>query len=218
MRANSPKHLRQRGGKTWDTTGVLLDEALATGPVDLEAVFGNTHPVEVEIGTGKGTFLLARSQARKDLNFLGIEYAGAYCRYAADRFRRHGLPNVRMLHADAGHVFRVCLAPRSLLRVHVYFPDPWPKRRHRRRRLIQPAFITDVRRALRIGGQLIIVSDHMDYFRQIRRVLAAAPPGLATLPMPKMTDADGQLVGTNFERKYIAEGRVFYATARLRYR
>jgi len=218
MRANSPKHLRRHGRKTWDTTGVLLDDAVANAPVDLQAVFGNPRPVEVEIGTGKGTFLLARGQARPEVNFLGIEYAGAYCRYAADRFRRHGLTNIRMLHVDAGHFFKTCLAPESLLRVHIYFPDPWPKRRHHRRRLIQPAFLADVRRALRIGGQLIIVTDHMDYFRQIRNVLSAEPTGLAVIPVPRMTDVDGEIVGTNFERKYIAEDRAFYATARLKYR
>ena len=218
MRANSPKHLRRHGRKAWNTAGVLLNEALALGPMDIHGVFGNARPVEVEIGTGKGTFLLARGQARPEINFLGIEHARAYCRYAADRFRRHDLTNIRMLRADAEHFFRTCLAPQSLLRVHVYFPDPWPKRRHHRRRLIQPAFVANVRRALRIGGQLIVVTDHLDYFKQIRNVLATAPAGLATIPMPRMTDADGQIVGTNFERKYIAEGRPFYATARLRYR
>ena len=218
MRTNSPRHLRRPKDGAWDTDDVLLDEAAADDPVNFQAVFGNTKPVEVEIGTGKGAFLLARGQTRPDINFLGLEYANAYCRYAADRFSRHGMTNVRMLHVDAGHFFKVCLPPRSLLRVHIYFPDPWPKRRHHRRRLIQPAFITDVRRALRIGGQLIVVTDHMGYFRQIRNVLAAAHTGLAIIPVPKMTDVDGEMVGTNFERKYIAEGRPFYAAARLRYR
>ena len=218
MRTNSPKHLLHGTRGTWDTGGVLLDDAVARGPVDFAAVFGNARPVEVEIGTGKGTFLLARGQARPEVNFLGIEYAKAYCCHAADRFRRHGMTNVRMLHADAGYFFKVCLPPRSLQRVHIYFPDPWPKRRHHRRRLIQPPFLADVRRVLRIGGQLIIVTDHMGYFEQIRAVLASAGQGLAVVPMPGMTDADGEIVGTNFERKYIAQGRPFYSTARLRYR
>ena len=218
MRTNSPRHLRRPAGGAWDTGGVLLDEAAADAPVDFQALFGNTRPVEVEIGTGKGAFLLARGQARPEINFLGLEYANAYCRYAADRFARHGMTNVRMLHADAGHFFKVCLSPRSLLRVHIYFPDPWPKRRHHRRRLIQPAFMADVRRALCIGGQIIIVTDHMGYFGQIRNVLAAARAGLAIISVPRMTDVDGEMVGTNFERKYIAEGRAFYAVARLRYR
>ena len=217
MRANSPKHLA--GGKVgkWDTAGVLLDEGVACGPVDFAAIFGNARPVEVEIGTGKGTFLLARAKARPEVNFLGIEYARPYCLYAADRFRRHELQNVRMLHADAGHFFRVCVPDESLWRVHIYFPDPWPKRKHHHRRLIQPPFVERARRTLRVGGQLILVTDHMGYFEAIRNVLSDVE-GLATVPVPRMTDVEGELTGTNFERKYIAQGRAFYSVARVKYR
>jgi tRNA (guanine-N7-)-methyltransferase len=195
----------------------MLGDSVLQQPLNFEAIFGNDRPVEVEIGSGKGTFLVARAQARPELNFLGIEYAGAYCRYAADRLRRRGLTNVRMLCADAGKFFGSCLQPASVWRVHVYFPDPWPKRRHHRRRLIQRPFVARAREVLRIGGQLIVVTDHMGYFEHIRRVLENAE-GLAGVPMPKMAEAEGELVGTNFERKYIAQGRPFYAMARLRYR
>ncbi|MCK4602333.1 MAG: tRNA (guanosine(46)-N7)-methyltransferase TrmB, partial [Phycisphaerae bacterium] len=213
----SPKHLaRGRVGK-WDTAGVLLDESLAAGPVDLAAIFGNGRPVELEVGVGKGAFLQARADARPEISFLGLELARPYCCYAADRIRRAGLGNVRMLCAEAGHFFSVCLPARSLWRVHIYFPDPWPKRRHRRRRLIQPAFIAEVRRTLKIGGQLLIVTDHLDYFRQIEAAFAHAE-ALAVVPVPHMADHGGRLVGSNFERKYIAQGRRFYGLARLRYR
>lgn len=200
----------------WDASGVLLEEADIGEAVDFSRIFGNEYPVEVEIGTGKGTFLLARASARPEVNFLGIEYARAYCAYAADRFRRHDLSNVRMLHTDAGEFFKSHIPANSLLRVHIYFPDPWPKRRHHRRRLIQPQFVDEVSRTLKIGGQLIIVTDHMGYFEHIQRVLAVAK-GLALIPIPRMTDSEGQIVGTNFERKYIAQGRPFYSTARLKY-
>lgn len=218
MRTNSPKNLLHGKRSTWDTANVLLEESITQGPIDFKAIFGNTRPVEIEIGTGKGTFLLERAQARPEVNFLGIEYAKAYCCYAADRFRRHGLTNVRMLHADAGDFFKACVPAKSLLRVHIYFPDPWPKRRHHRRRLFQPSFLAEVRRVLRIGGELIIVTDHMGYFNQVRNVLASSGEGFATVPMPRMTDVEGEIVGTNFERKYIAEGRPFYSATRLKYR
>ncbi|MFA6133278.1 MAG: tRNA (guanosine(46)-N7)-methyltransferase TrmB [Phycisphaerae bacterium] len=213
---NSPKHLSHGNSERLDGSGVLLDEAVARGPVDLAAMFGNDHPVEIEIGTGKGTFLAARAAARPEINFLGIEWARAYCLYAADRFRRAGLANVRMLHTDAGEFFPASLADESLLRIHVYFPDPWPKRRHHRRRLIQPPFLAQARRTLRIGGQLVVVTDHLDYFFQMQRVLLEAP-GFVSVPMPKMSDRDGELVGTNFERKYIAQGRPFYSAALMKY-
>ena len=216
MRPESAKQLGSRSGDKWDTAGVLLDEALAAGPVDLREIFGNDHPVELEIGSGKGTFILARAAARPEVNFLGLEYARAYAAYCADRIRRAGLANARMLRVEAAHFCKVCLPDECLLRVHVYFPDPWPKRRHNRRRLIQPNFLADVRRTLAPGGQLIVVTDHFDYFRHIRRVLDNAK-GFVRIAMPRMTDAEGELVGTNFERKYIAQGRPFYATALMRY-
>jgi tRNA (guanine-N7-)-methyltransferase len=216
MRPLSSSHLRHRKGKPWDTAGVLLEGLPASAVLDLPAVFGNRRPVELEIGSGKGTFLLARAAARPEINFLGIEWAKAYCAYAADRVRRAGLTNVHLLSADAGDFVRRHLTERSVWRMHIYFPDPWPKRRHHRRRLIQPAFLTAARRCLAIGGQLIIVTDHLDYYRQIQAVLAGTA-GFVVVPLPRMSDKDGELVGSNFERKYIAQGRPFYAAARMRY-
>ena len=214
MRTYSVKHVAH--GRVLRTDGVLMDEPDLPGPMDLAAIFGNKRPVEVEIGTGKGTFLLGRAARRAELNFLGIEWARAYCLYTADRLRRAGLRNVRMLRADAGEFFRCNLADASVWCVHVYFPDPWPKRRHHRRRLIRPGFIDDVCRVLRPGGQIVIVTDHLDYFRHIQAVLKG-PQGLAAVPFPKMTTDDDELVGTNFERKYIAQGRPFFWTARMKY-
>lgn len=214
MRTQSTKHLGRKQLK-WNTDGVLLDESICGGPVDLGEMFANTRPVEIEIGTGKGTFLLARGEARPELNFLGIEWAKAYCLYSADRFRRAGLTNVRMLHTDATDFFGKCLSDESVWRVHIYFPDPWPKRRHHRRRSIQLGFVDEVRRVLRPGGQLIIVTDHLGYFQHIQLVLANAK-GFAPVPFPRMTDGEGEFVGTNFERKYIAQGRPFYHAALLK--
>lgn len=192
-----------------------MDHPITAGLLDLAFVFGNRRPVEIEVGSGKGTFLLARAAARPELNFLGIEYAASYCRYAADRVRRADLPNVRMLQLDAGAFFARCLADQAVWRVHVYFPDPWPKRRHHRRRLIQPAWTEQVRRVLRPGGQLLIVTDHLEYFAHICRALSAVA-GFARVAFPRMVDQQGELVGTNFERKYIAHGRTFHRLALMR--
>lgn len=222
MRQGSDKHLL-KGREKWDVGGVMLTaEAVPclgesqADPLDFSTVFGNTRPVELEIGTGKGTFLLARAKARPEVNFVGIEWARAYALYCADRFRRAALANVRMIHGDASHIVKNCLADSSLSRLHVYFPDPWPKRKHHRRRLIQSGFLEEARRVLRLGGLLLLVTDHRDYFRQIQSVLSAAH-GFATVPWPEMADDSGEIVGTNFERKYIAQGRVFYKAARIRY-
>ncbi len=185
--------------------------------MDFAAIFGNTHLVEIEIGTGKGTFLLARAASRPEVNFLGIEWAKPYAAYAADRFRRADLKNVRVLAADAAPFFKNHLSDKSVWRVHVYFPDPWPKQRHHRRRLIQPSFVHQVRRVLHAGGQLIVVTDHLDYFQQIRSVLNRAE-GFISIGFPRFAAKEGELVGTNFERKYIAQGRPFYWIAKMKYR
>jgi len=209
MRAESPNKLSHGRYDKWNTSDVMLDWPLDGGRVDLASVFGNDRPVELEIGSGKGTFLLARAAARRDLNFLGIEWAGSYCHYAADRIRRAELGNVRMIHTDATHFVRRCLADESIWRVHIYFPDPWPKRKHHRRRSLQLGFALQLRRVLATGGQLLIVTDHMDYFTHIRRALSWVR-GLMPIRFARMTDESGEITGTNFERKYIALGRAFF--------
>ena len=218
MRTGSPKHVSHGGSDQWDTAGVLLDESLAASerPMDFAAMFGNARPVELEIGCGKGTFILGRAQARPEVNLLGVEWARAYCHYTADRVRRAGLTNVRMLRVDAALLVSTLIAPASLSRVHIYFPDPWPKTRHHRRRLIQTPFIARLHDLLAPGGQVLIVTDHLDYFEHIGRVLASAR-GFVRVAFPQMADNEGELVGTNFERKYIAQGRPFYKAALLKY-
>ena len=216
MRSESPKHMTHGRRSKWDTSGVLLDDEIAAGPVDLVEVFGNARPVELEVGTGKGTFLLARAQARGELNFLGIERARSYAEYSADRFRRAQLTNVRMLCADAAHFIRRSLGDSSLWRVHIYFPDPWPKRRHHRRRTVSLSFMREIHRVLAPGGQVILVTDHLEYFQHIQRVLANTV-GFVTVRFPRMGDSKGELVGTNFERKYIAQGRGFFDVALMKY-
>jgi len=216
MRSGSPKYLSRDSKEKWDTNSILLKDCEFGQPIALKEVFGNCRPVEVEIGSGKGTFLLARAAARPELNFFGVEYARTYCNYAADRMRRHCLANVRMVNMNAGDFFKNHLGCQSILRVHIYFPDPWPKRRHHRRRLIQAAFIAQVRRVLQIGGQLIVVTDHLGYFEHIQRVLTTTG-GFIKVQMPPMINPNGEIIGTNFERKYIAQGRTFYSVALLHF-
>lgn len=186
--------------------------------VDFAALFGNPRPVEIEIGSGKGTFLVHRAKARPDINFIGIEWAREYCTHAADRMARWNLANVRILRTDAEVFFRNQVPDGSLLRVHIYFPDPWPKLRHHKRRLIQPRFVGILHRALRIGGEVAIVTDHRDYARQIEWVVLNQR-GFATVPFPRTYGAEeNERVGTNFERKYIAQGRRFYDLAVMKWR
>jgi len=189
-----------------------LDVEKLPRPIEWAALFGNDHPVEVEIGMGKGTFLTDQARARPEVNFLGIEWARWFWRYATDRLRRNNCLNVRTIRAEAGFFLREFVSDGSIAAMHVYFPDPWPKLRHHKRRLIQPPFLVEVQRILKPGGRLRIVTDHAEYFEQIQQVVRASPLGEIPFDRPGSAGA-GEFVGTNFERKYRREGRPFFAIA-----
>ncbi len=198
-------------------SGILLPDLPPSQPLDLPALFGNARPVEVEIGPGKGAFLIGRARERPEINLLGIDWVRPCAMYVADRALRAGLSNVRVLCADADTIFRDSLPPRALSRVHIYFPDPWPKRRHRGRRLVTTAFLAAVREALAPGGWVGIVTDHDEYFVHIRRAFAATE-GLAQVAFKPVGDETRWLVGSNFEKKYAGAGRSFHGAAALRLR
>ena len=182
-------------------------------PIDWAAMFGNANPVEIEIGSGKGTFITEQARSRPDVNFFGIEWARWYWRYTSDRLRRHGCTNARAIRAEAGFFLDEFVPADSLSVLHIYFPDPWPKARHNKRRLIQPSFMPKVRRVLRPGGMLKIVTDHADYWAHIEPTVRACD-WLDVIDYSRPGSAnEGEYVGTNFERKYAREGRPFYAIA-----
>ena len=178
-----------------------------------EAVFERPAPIELEIGSGKGTFLLRRAAAYPERNFFGIEWANEFYRYACDRLRRHGLENVRLLRSDAAYFMRVICPADSLAALHVYHPDPWPKKRHHKRRLIQPAFLDAAARCLQAGARWAVQTDHAEYFSVIEPLLLNHP---SFEPIP-FEEAGVELieggVATNFEVKYRAEGREIYQIA-----
>ncbi len=176
-------------------------------------LFGNAHPVELEIGVGKGTFLLRRARQYPERNFFGIEWANKICAYAADRMRRGGLANVRLLRTDAQHFIRVLCPRGSLTALHVYHPDPWPKKRHHKRRLFQPLFVNAAVECLAPGARCSVQTDHAGYFEVIRGMLLAHPQ----LERVEFDDpgfgVTAETIATNFEVKYRREGRAIYQLA-----
>ncbi len=207
---------------TLDIAGYGLTHAdlppLESGRIDPRAWFD--HPdrrFEIEIGSGKGTFLVQQAALQPEVNFLGFEWAGEFFRYAADRVRRHGLKNVRIVHADATEFIRFRCADAVASVIHLYFSDPWPKTRHHKRRVVQDHTLREFHRVLKPHGELRLVTDHDDLWQWYREHIARSLELFKEKPFESPQSAgDGEVVGTNFERKYRREGRPFHAVTLVR--
>lgn len=194
-----------------DYPGISLRVEDLDGKMDFDRIFGRPGPIHIEIGSGKGTFLLGQATAQPGGNFLGIEWARKYYRYAVDRIGRWGLTNVRIIRTDAAGFIAEFVPDDSVDCFHIYFPDPWPKKRHHKRRLICPTNLEQLIRCLRQSGQIRIATDHVDYFEQIKIVLSERRDSLEEIDFIKPAGTEsGELTGTNFERKYIKDQRPIY--------
>lgn len=170
-------------------------------PFNFAGLFGNDHPVEVEVGTGRGLFLVNAGTTCPGTNFLGIEYDFKEARRAARRLQKRELANVRILGADANIVLPRYLPDACARALHVYFPDPWWKRRHKRRRVFNPEFLNQAARILSPGGLLHAWTDVEEYFG-VMTALVAENPAFAALPPPAERPAVHDMdYHTSFERK-----------------
>jgi tRNA (guanine-N7-)-methyltransferase len=142
--------------------------------LDWLPLFGNSHPVELDLGAGDGAFALAYAAAHPGINLLAVERLLGRVRKIEKRALRAGLGNLRILRLELGYTVRHLLPPGSVSIAHVLFPDPWPKRRHWPRRLVQAEFVRDLARALRSGGELRFTTDHEPYFIAARQAVADA--------------------------------------------
>jgi len=197
-----------------DYPSVALKPDELDGKIDFVRLFGRSGPVHIEIGSGKATFLLSQAMAQPDVNFLGIERAGKYYRYAVDRIGRWGLTNVRVIRTDAGHFLANFIPSDSMDCFHIYFPDPWPKRRHHKRRFFCPANLQQLLRTLKTVGSIKVATDCADYFELITELIEAHKDQLEpTKFFPTAGAEPGEWVGTNFERKYVKQKRPIYTIA-----
>jgi tRNA (guanine-N7-)-methyltransferase len=181
--------------------------------LDWRVVFGNDQPVELEVGFGKGLFLLTAAQARPDVNFAGVEIVRKYQLFTATRLAKRRLGNVRVACADVRLFLPACVVTASLQAVHVYFPDPWWKKRHHKRRVFTAEFVRECVRVLRPGGQLHAVTDVAEY-AQVMTELLAEQPALRPLPPPEAHEPAHDLdYLTNFERKFRQQGKNIWRKA-----
>jgi len=143
--------------------------------LDVAQCFGRSAPAILEIGFGMGETTAQIALARPDENFLGVEVFNAGVGAMLQRIEENGLQNVRLIQHDAVEVLRDMIAPDSLAGVHVFFPDPWPKKRHHKRRLIQPAFVSLLASRLRADAYVHCATDWEHYAQQMLAVLTAEP-------------------------------------------
>jgi tRNA (guanine-N7-)-methyltransferase len=165
------------------------------------AIFGNSRPVEVEIGSGTGTFLLQAALEDRERNFFGIEHSRSHARLVESRLEKHGASNARIIAGDAICILRHLLPPASVAAFHIYFPDPWWKRRHHRRRLFNEDFTHDLARKLAPGGYVHTATDVEEVFVLIRESMRSAGAFVEDEGVRARRRQQ-----TSFERKGLARG------------
>ncbi len=200
--------------KLQDYPWVSLRREDLEGKIDFVSIFGRSGAVHLEVGSGKGTFLLNQGKAQPDANFLGIERAGRYYRYSVDRIGRWGLKNIRIIRTDAVDLITNYIPDKSVDCFHIYFPDPWPKRRHHKRHFFKPVNFQQLLRALKTRGEIKIATDHTDYFQVILELIKSNADRVEEIDfLPPAGAGPAELTGTNYERKYLKENRTIHTLA-----
>lgn len=169
--------------------------------LDVTAMFPRPQPLEVELGSGDGSFLVNYARLHPERNFLGVERLLGRLRKLDRKARRAGLTNLRGLRIESAYFLEYLLPRQSIAALHVYFPDPWPKRKHRKNRLVNPRFTEIASQALAPGAVIYLRTDDADYFGQMTAVFATNPAF-----QPVETPAELSAVVTDFERNFHARG------------
>ena len=181
--------------------GLIYDFPSIITRMDPAALFQQAQPLEVELGCGDASFLVELARRHPEKNFIGVERLLGRLRKLERKGRRAGLMNLRGVRIESSYFLEYLLPPHSVSVVHIYFPDPWPKKKHRKHRLINERFPELARAALASGGAVFLRTDDQDYFRQMTEVFGAnrefqqmeTPPELANLL-------------TDFEQEFQARG------------
>lgn len=190
-----------------------------TSPIDWETLFGNSHPVEIEIGFGKGRFLLEASRLFSQVNYIGVERAQKYVKLTQERFTKYmrhfsldkksGIfENVRLVWTDANFFLTRYVPEQSVQAYHIYFPDPWPKARQQKRRIFRNKdFLSAIDKTLTLdSGKLYVVTDYAEYYSEIQERIAQH----TSLQRVVLKTNEYKQITTNFEMKYRSEGRKIY--------
>jgi tRNA (guanine-N7-)-methyltransferase len=177
--------------------------------ISLAEVFGNSNPVEIEIGFGKGAFLVEQSSSNPNKNYLGIEKEKKYCYYTALRLSKRKVTNCKLLIADASKLMAKFIPSNCIETIHAYFPDPWWKNRHHKRRIISQDFLKSITRTLAPGGKFKLATDVSDYyFRTLNLIELTSSLCLVLAKHEISRPANSSM--TNFEKKAFDQGNSVY--------
>jgi len=197
-----------RGGRQTAAQQRAMDELwpqygleFSAQPIDLNQIFSRQAPRMLEIGFGAGEALLAFTQAHPELDCLGVEVHKPGVGHLLLGAHEAGLTNLRVICHDAVEVLQQQLAPASLQLIHIFFPDPWHKKRHHKRRLIQPEFVELLARVLAVGGTLRLATDWEHYALQMREVIDASPSFTNDAPETGFVTRSEERPLTRFERR-----------------
>ena len=179
-----------------------------TKPLACPALYDLSRPLEVEVGCGRGRFLTGRAARLPDCEFLGVERMKERVNVFGAKVRRLGLANAHVLRLEALYTFHYLLPAHHARRVYVFFPDPWPKRKHRSHRLFGPLFLNALWKRLEIGGRVEFATDHADYFAAVKECFAADARFREVEPMPRPKE-----VWTEFEEMFREQGLPIHAAA-----
>jgi tRNA (guanine-N7-)-methyltransferase len=191
--------MRGRAKLQTDEAAVEYTPRSLTSALEFHRIFSHLAPVEIDLGCGDGAFLAALARENPAHNFLGIERLLGRVRSVCRKVARLELKNARVLRMESTYAVANLLPAGSVTAFHLLFPDPWPKRRHHRRRAFTREFLLAIHRALIPGGLFHVATDHADYFQQIERVIAATH-------IFAISREQNDFPSTSFEQKYVARG------------
>ena len=184
------------------------DAILRVADITRPLEFDLSRPLEVEVGCGKGRFLTARAKANPDCDFLGIERMLERVRLFDGKCAREGIANAKVLRLEALYTFHYLLPAHHARRVYVFFPDPWPKRKHHSHRLFGPLFLNALWKRLEVGGRVEFATDHEGYFGAVRECFAGDARFEGVEPMPRPPE-----VWTEFETMFREQGLPIHSAA-----
>ena len=170
-------------------------------PLDWQQIVSQPKPVELEIGSGKGLFLQSAASATPDRFFVGIELAAKFANRAAQRLSKSQLENTRMLRGDAKKFLAETVPASSVERVHVYFPDPWWRNKHKKRRVLNEQTLQDVQRVLKDGGEFHFWTDVLDYYEHICKQVMDETGLAGPRYVPERSASHAMDYTTHFERR-----------------